>query len=148
MSLASDGSSRRRTLTILRWSLAYFGLVFGVGFLLGPLRVLWLEPRLGVRTAQLVEAPFMLLAIVLAGRWVGVRLRTGYGASTRLAVGAMAAGLVLVADLGVGVGLRGMTIAEVFAGRDPVSGTVYYLLVALMALAPWALARKAEPGGR
>jgi hypothetical protein len=57
-------------------------------------------------------------------------------------------GIYFVAVFGVGVGLRGMTVAEVFGDRDPVSGTVYYALVALMALAPWALARKAEVGGR
>lgn len=144
-----DGGGARSggTAGILRWSGIYFVAVFGVGFLLGPIRVLWLEPRLGVRAAQLIEAPIMLLAIVLAGRWVGGRLRSGYGASERLAVGAMAAGLVLLADLGVGVGLRGMTVAEVFGDRDPVSGTVYYALVALMALAPWALARKGGAGG-
>jgi hypothetical protein len=133
---------------ILRWSGIYFGAVFGVGFLLGPIRVLWLEPRLGERAAQLIEAPFMLLATVLAGRWVGGHLRSGYGACARLAIGALAAGLVLLADLGVGVGLRGMTMAEVFGGRDPVSGAVYYALVALMALAPWALARKGGTVGR
>ncbi len=123
-------------------AIAYFGLVFGLGFLLGPIRVLWLEPRLGARTAQLIEAPVMLLAIVLAARWVGGRLGSGRAASARLAVGVMAAAFVLLADLGVGVGLRGMSVDEVFAGRDPVSGTVYYGLVALMALAPWAFAGK------
>jgi hypothetical protein len=56
-------------------------------------------------------------------------------------------GIYFVAVFGVGVGLRAMTAAEVFGGRDPVSGTVYYALVALVALAPWALARKGGAGG-
>ena len=47
--------------------LFYFGLVFGVGFLLGPIRVLWLEPRFGPIVATACEAPFMLLAILVAG---------------------------------------------------------------------------------
>jgi hypothetical protein len=50
--------------------LFYFGLVFGDGFLLGPIRVLWLEPRFGPIIATACEAPFMLLAILVAGRWV------------------------------------------------------------------------------
>jgi hypothetical protein len=50
--------------------LFYFGLVFGVGFLLGPIRVLWLEPRFGPIIATACEAPCMLLAILVAGRWV------------------------------------------------------------------------------
>ena len=48
----------------------YFLLVFGVGFLLGPIRVLFLEPRLGPVAAVLCEAPLLLLAIYLAARWV------------------------------------------------------------------------------
>jgi hypothetical protein len=35
--------------------LFYFGLVFGVGFLLGPIRVLWLEPRFGPIIATACE---------------------------------------------------------------------------------------------
>src|SRR3984893_18732776 len=50
--------------------LFYFGLVFGVGFLLGPIRALWLEPRFGPIIATACEAPFMLLAILVAARWV------------------------------------------------------------------------------
>ena len=33
----------------------YFGLVFGTGFVLGPVRVLWLAPRVGERWAELIE---------------------------------------------------------------------------------------------
>ena len=122
--------------TVLRWAALYFAAVFGTGFVLGPLRVLWLEPRLGVRAAELTEAPFMLCAIVLAGRWVGGRLRRRASAAAALTVGIAAASLVLAADLAVGTGLRGMTWVEVFTTRDPVSGPVYYALVAFTAVAP------------
>lgn len=125
----------------LAWAAVYFCAVFGTGFVLGPIRVLWLEPRLGVRAAELLEAPFMLLAIFLAGRWVGGRLRHRAGTASALAVGLLAAGLVLAADLAVGVGLRGMTWVEVFTARDPVSGPVYYGLVVLTGLAPWFFRR-------
>jgi hypothetical protein len=37
--------------------------VFGTGFVLGPIRVLWAVPRLGERVAELMEAPLMLVAI-------------------------------------------------------------------------------------
>ncbi|MGE3598358.1 MAG: hypothetical protein AB7N70_22670 [Dehalococcoidia bacterium] len=125
-----------RRLDLARWAAVYFALVFGAGFALGPVRVLWLEPRVGVRTAELIEAPFMLLAIVLAARWVGRNLRPGHGVPARLGVGVLTAGLVLVADVAVGVGLRGQTVVEVFTARDPVSGSVYYSLVAFTAVAP------------
>lgn len=127
---------------LLKPALIYFGVVFGVGFVLGPFRVLLLEPRLGTRTAELAEAPVMLLAITLAGRWVGRRLCTGSSPVALLGVGVLAAALVLTADVAVGVGLRGMSVAQVFTARDPVSGTVYYLLIALFAAMPWVWGRR------
>ena len=128
---------------MIRTGLVYFALVFGAGFLLGPIRVLVLEPRVGVRVAELVEAPLMLAAIALAARWVVRRRAAGLATPGWLGVGCIAAALVLAADLAVGVGLRGMTVAEVFLGRDPVSGPVYYVLVAIAALAPWLAAAAA-----
>lgn len=128
----------------MRWAMVgtvYFAIVFGIGFVLGPIRVLWLEPWLGLRAAELIEAPFMLAAIILAGRWVGRALCSSQRSAFRLSVGLLAAGLVLAADVGVGVGLRHMSVAEVFTQRDPVSGPVYYALVMLTALAPWWLSR-------
>lgn len=129
---------------MIRAAAAYFGIVFGCGFLLGPLRVLVLEPRIGTRAAELVEAPVMLAVIVLAARWVGRRWRDRIGASGLLGVGSMAAGLVLAADLAVGVGLRGLSAVQVFFGRDPVSGAAYYGLVLFCALAPWLLGRSSR----
>lgn len=128
------------------WAAIYFAILFGVGFVLGLIRVPLLEPRLGVRVAELIEAPFMFLAIILAGRWVGRKLGIGYGAAAKLAVGGLAAGLVLGADVLVGVGLRGMSVLEVVTSRDPVSGSVYYGLVAWAAAAPWILSRSRATG--
>jgi len=39
---------------ILKAALAYFALVFGAGFMLGPIRILWVAPRLGERMAELM----------------------------------------------------------------------------------------------
>ena len=47
-----------------------FLIVFGIGFLLGPVRVFWLGPRLGETMATLCEAPFLLIAIVIVARWL------------------------------------------------------------------------------
>jgi hypothetical protein len=38
----------------------YFLAVFAVGFILGPIRVLFLEPRFGPVVAVLCEAPFLV----------------------------------------------------------------------------------------
>jgi hypothetical protein len=53
----------------LKAAALYFTLVFGTGFVLGPVRVLWAVPRFGIRAAELMEAPLMLMAMVLAARW-------------------------------------------------------------------------------
>jgi MFS family permease len=119
----------------------YFSVVFGVGFALGPVRVLWLEPRVGLRAAELIEAPFMLVAIIMAGRWVGRRLCCSQSPTFRLSVGLFTASLVLAADVGVGVALRDMSVTEVFTQRDPISGSVYYALVTLTAVTPWLFGR-------
>jgi hypothetical protein len=47
----------------------YLALIFGLGFLLGPIRVLLLEPRLGAAGAVLIEAVPMLAAMWFAARW-------------------------------------------------------------------------------
>jgi hypothetical protein len=125
----------------LRAGLAYFALVFGTGFVLGALRVMWLVPRLGVRNAELLEMPLMAVVIVLAARFVVRRFALAPAPGLRLAVGGWAVGLLLAAEFTLGAVLGGQTPAQVVAGRDPVSGSVYAALVVVMALLPWLLAR-------
>jgi hypothetical protein len=42
---------------ILKAGVLYFAVIFGAGFVLGLIRILWLVPRLGTRVAELLEAP-------------------------------------------------------------------------------------------
>ncbi|MBM4254966.1 MAG: hypothetical protein FJ147_03615 [Deltaproteobacteria bacterium] len=128
-------------MAVLKIAAVYFSLVFGTGFVLGILRVLVLVPLVGTRAAELIEMPFMLLAIMVAARWLYRRFATAITLHAWLAVGLLAMGLVLVADVFVGVGLRGMALTEVMFNRDPVSGTVYYVLLVVFALMPYCVAR-------
>jgi hypothetical protein len=50
--------------------------------------------------------------------------------------------LLLVAEFGFVRWLRGQTIREYFASRDPVAGAVYYLMLAVFAVMPLLLARR------
>ena len=59
---------------ILKAGVLYFALVFGAGFALGTIRVLWIVPELGTRLAELMEAPFMLIVTIAPARWVVRRL--------------------------------------------------------------------------
>lgn len=69
----SETARRRRATAVVAGGAAYFLIVFGVGFVLGIARTLWLVPRFGVRWAELLEIPVMLLAIYWAARWMSRR---------------------------------------------------------------------------
>jgi hypothetical protein len=126
----------------LKAGVVYFAMVFGTGFVLGTLRTLWIVPRLGVRTAELIEFPFMFIAIVVAAVWISRRLGKGGGSSSiRLTVGFLALALLLAAEVIMGVALLGLSPLEVFTSHDPVSGTVYYAMLGIFAGMPWLLWR-------
>jgi hypothetical protein len=117
----------------------YFALVFGAGFVLGTIRTLWVVPRIGTRKAELMEAPIMLVVTIVAARSIILRLGLPFTFSARLGMGCIALLLVLLAEFGFMLRLRGLTIREYFASRDPVSGTVYYVMLAVFALMPLLL---------
>lgn len=120
----------------------YFLLVFGTGFVLGTVRVLLIVPLVGHRTAELLEMPLMLMATVLAARWTIRRFPERRTSAARLSIGGIALGLMLAGELAVGIGLRGMTAAEVMLNRDLVSGTAYYVSLFLFSVMPWLVPRR------
>ena len=122
--------------------LLYFALVFGTGFLLGPIRLLWLVPRFGTRIAELMEMPVMLVVIVLAARWTVRHLAVPSTPRSRLGMGGIALVLLLLAELTLVLWLQGLSIREYLASRDPVSGTVYSVLLGVFAVMPLLVARK------
>lgn len=133
--------SNSPTKAILKAAGLYFLLVFGAGFVLGSIRILFIVPRFGERLAELMEAPLMLIVIVLAARWVVRRFRIPYEVFDRLAVGSVALGLILLLEFTLVLRLRGLSVAEYIQERDPVSGTVYYLMLVIFALMPLLVAR-------
>jgi hypothetical protein len=121
---------------VLKAGLLYFAIVFGAGFVLGPVRLLWVVPRFGTRTAELMEMPVMLVVTIVAARWVVRRLAVPSTSSSRLGMGGVALGLLVTAELGLVLRLRDLSIAEYLATRDPVSGTAYYVMLGLVAVMP------------
>ena len=103
----------------------YFAVVFGAGFVLGTIRALWAEPRFGPRLAELIEAPIMLVVIVVAARWIVGGYARQFSRRRRAAFGALALLLTLILELALVPLVRGQSIGDHFAGRDPVSGSVY-----------------------
>ena len=120
----------------------YFALVFGAGFVLGTVRTLWVVPRVGTRTAELMEMPIMLAVTIVAARWTVLHLKVPSIWSARLEMGCMALILMLVAEFGFVLWVRGLSIKEYFATRDPVSGAAYYLLLMGFAIMPLFIARR------
>ena len=133
---------------ILRASLVYFALTFGAGFVLGPLRILFLVPRVGARTAELIEMPVMIGITWLAARWVTQKFSVPPERGPRLSVGVMAGALLLLAEFTLVLRLRGLTLEEYFATRDPVSGIAYYAAVLLLVLMPLLVNRSAAKAAR
>lgn len=114
----------------------YFALVFGVGFVLGTVRVLMLEPKLGARWAELAEMPLMLIAIILAARFV-VRRFPAPNRSSYVVSGGLALLLLVLVEFSVVLGVRGLSIGQYFAERDPIAGAVYVLMLIVFAVMPW-----------
>ena len=55
---------------ILKAGVLYFALVFGAGFVLGAIRIMWVVPRFGTRIAELMETPIGSTPVVLVN-WYG-----------------------------------------------------------------------------
>jgi hypothetical protein len=122
---------------------AYFGLVFAAGFLLGALRVPFLVPRIGVRLAELLEIPVMLVAITWSARFVVRRFALPAAPSIRLRVGGLALAFLVAAELLLAYALQGISPADYIASRDPVSGPVYCASLVVFALMPAFVLRTA-----
>jgi hypothetical protein len=114
----------------------YFAIVFGVGFVLGPIRVLLLEPSLGKPAATLCEAPFLLIAMVLAARWVPTRFELRTDLWSLVAMGIAALALQQIADFAVGAILRGFSPAEQLANFATPAGIIYAILLVAFAAMP------------
>ena len=120
---------------------AYFALVFGAGFVLGSIRVPFLVPRLGERVAELIEMPFMFVAIVVAARYIGRSFTLPARTMPRLGAGLIALAMLVAAEIMLAVTLQDRTLGEYVASRDPVSGTVYLAMLGAFALMPLILGR-------
>ena len=126
----------------MKAGILYFALVFAAGFVLGPIRILYVIPHFGTRIAELMETPVMLVVIVVATRWIVRRLAVPYTLYIRLGMGCIALVLLLLAEFTLVLWLRGMSISAYLASRDPISVTVYYIMLGVFAIMPLLVARR------
>jgi hypothetical protein len=125
---------------VVRAAIAYWAVVFALGFILGTLRTLWLAPAIGLVPATLAELPVMLAASWWAAGWL-VRRFAITSLGTALAAGGLAFALLMAAELALAVGLIGQSPGEWlggFAALHALLGLAGQLLFALM---PWLRVR-------
>ena len=120
---------------VLKAAGLYFILVFGAGFLLGSVRVPVLVPLVGIRTAELLEMPVMLVVMLMTARHVvrAFALPEGFAS---VCAGLLALAFMLCAELSFAWLLQGQSPVQYVASRDPVSGPVYAAVLVLFALMP------------
>lgn len=114
----------------------YVSVLFAVGFLLGPLRVLLLEPWLGPFRAVLVEAPFLIVAMVLTAPRAAAWMRLPAGLGNSLAMGAVAAVWMVIFELVSARLFRGLSPAAYITGQLNPAGYAGFALILLLALVP------------
>jgi hypothetical protein len=125
----------------IKAGMTYFALVFGAGFVLGSIRVPFLVPRLGERTAELIEMPFMLVVVLVSARFITNRFNLPANVLARMGAGFLALALLVAAEVLLAIALQDRTLGEYVASRDPVSSIVYLAMLVLFAVMPLVLAR-------
>ncbi|QOP41106.1 hypothetical protein [Sulfurimonas marina] len=128
---------------VLKKALTYFAIVFGMGFLLGTIRVLWLEPMLGTRVAELSEMPIMLVTMILAANFIMKRGQQLTKSVNALGVGMIALLLLLSIEFSVVLWLQNISFQQYLDSRDSVAFTAYIISLLLFMLMPYLVNRRA-----
>ena len=122
-----------------RAGVLYFLVVFGVGFLMGPVREFVFLPQLGPTGAVLAETPVLLVAMVLGARWIIKRYALPQTIPGRLKMGTVGLLLVLAGDWFVGYFLRGWTTIQILQHYGTVPGAINIFLFMIYLLMPTLL---------
>jgi hypothetical protein len=114
----------------------YFLMAFTAGWILGPIRVLFLTPRVGPVAAVLIEAPFMMTVSVLSARWIIRRWKVPATVKDRAAMGLVALALLLGAELASTIWLRGVPLSLYLQGFRTPFGLISLALYQIFGLIP------------
>jgi hypothetical protein len=122
---------------VIRYGFTYFALVFAAGFVLGTIRVLLVEPRIGARYAELIEIPVMLIVIYQTAKFVVSRMPDAKSGISYFVTGAVALALLLLFEIALVLGLQGMTLGQYLESRDEISFSVYLASLIIFMIMPW-----------
>jgi hypothetical protein len=123
-------------LRIFKAAILYFAVVFGAGFIFGVIRLLFVVPRVGIRTAELAETPVMVAVSFFAARWIVRRLACRPSAAERVVIGLVALIFLVAVEFTFVLWVQGLTVNDYIAHRNPVSGTAYLIALGAFALMP------------
>jgi hypothetical protein len=124
----------------LKAGLAYFAVMFTVGFVLGALRVGLVAPRIGDLAAVLIELPLILAASWFVCRRLTAILAIAARVPDRLAMGALAFTLLIITELALAGPLFGRSLSQSLTGMATdagllgLAGQILFGLVPLLQL--------------
>jgi hypothetical protein len=114
----------------------YSLLVFAVGWVLGPIRELWAVPHFGRMVVMLSEAVIMLIAMIVAARWIIRRLDVPRTLPATVSMGLIAIGLLFPGEIAGVVWLRDLSLQEYLAGFATGPGIISLVMFLLFAGMP------------
>jgi hypothetical protein len=125
----------------LKGGVIYFLLVFAVGWILGPIRELWAVPHFGRVVAILSEAVIILIAMIVAARWVIRRSHVPQTLGGTLSMGLIAIGLLFPAEIVGVLWVRHLSLQEYLASFLTAPGLISLLMFLLFAFMPTLVGR-------
>ena len=133
---AATADERRALSSAARAGVAYFGIIFAAGFLLGILRVLILVPWSGELYAVLFELPVILILSWIVSRRLIARLSVPQKVVARLVMGGLAFCLLMLAEIGVSTLAFGQPLSDFSARYQSASAQLGLAGQVLFALFP------------
>lgn len=127
--------------TIVKAGAAYFAIVFAAGFALGTVRTLFLAPRFGELFAVVLELPVMLAVSWIACGWVLVRFAVPRDTGSRLGMGGVAFGLLMLAEVVLSVYAFGRSVSEYADALMTPHGLIGLGGQVIFGALPWVRAR-------
>ena len=121
---------------IVKAAIAYTAAVFAAGFAVGALRVVMVAPQIGETAAVALEAPVMIGVSWFVCAAILKRFAPPATISARLAMGALALLLLLIADATLGRLGFGRPLSEQFAAFARPAGAVGLAAQCIFALVP------------
>lgn len=108
--------------TVVYAGFLYFLSVFALGFILGTIRTLFVEPLISATWAVLFEVPIMLSFSWHVSRKITRRYKVSAILRDRLILGGVAFGCLMLGEIGISTMLMERTVLEHFAnyGMVPV----------------------------